>query len=145
MAITRAELASWIGAELAELIEAGGLEAGDGEDWGSFANSITKALRAMGLTLASELADTDAAEVYDLAELFALERIVTALGARSDFSADGASFKLSQQHAAAVARLEAQREKCLTLWGVGGAQPTVASRSLTLGALTDEVIEYGYR
>lgn len=142
MAITRAELAAWIGSELAELLEAGALTAGDGSTTGSVVNAITKALREMGLATVDELGDGDAAEVYDLVELYALERIVNALATRVDFSADGASFKMMQAHDAAVARYERQRAKCATAYGVGGATPAVVARVATLGALTDEAVEY---
>ena len=139
---TRADLATWIGDEFAELIEAGDLCAGDGELTGSFINSVTKALREMGYSAVSELASSETAEVYDLVELYALERIVNALASRIDFSADGASFKMMQAHDAALARYERQRAKCGSLYGLGGSTPTVVARTLTLGALTDEVLEY---
>lgn len=142
MAITRAELAAWIGSELAELLEAGALTAGDGSTTGSVVNAITKALREMGLATVDELGDGDAAEVYDLVELYALERIVNALATRVDFSADGASFKMMQAHDAAVARYERQRAKCAAAYGAGGATPAVVARVATLGALTDEATEY---
>lgn len=145
MAITRAELAAWIGSELAELLEAGGLTAGDGSTTGSFVNAITKALREMGYTTVDELEDGETAEVYDLVELYALERIVNALATRVDFSADGASFKMMQAHDAALARYERQRARCAAAYGAGGATPAVVARSLTMGALTDEIAEYtGY-
>jgi len=142
MAITRDDLADWIGSELAELVEAGGLTAGDGSSPGSFVGSITKALREMGLATVDEVGSAQTAEVYDLAELYALERIVNALATRVDFSADGASFKMMQAHDAAVARYERQRAKCAAAYGAGGATPAVVARVATLGALTDEATEY---
>jgi len=142
MTISRSDLATWIGAEFAEYLTAGGLTAGDGTSTGSFVNPITKALREMDLDTVDEVADSQEGECYDLAELYALERIVNALATRVDFSADGASFKMMQAHDAAVARYERQRAKCAAAYGAGGATPAVVARVATLGALTDEATEY---
>lgn len=142
MAISRSDLAEWIGAEFAEYLTAGGLTAGDGTDTGSFVNTITKALREMGLSEVASLTDDDAAEIYDLVELFALERILDALGVRVDFSADGASVKLAQQYAACEQRYERQKEKCEAAHGLSGGASVVA-RSMTLNALDTVDVEYG--
>jgi len=142
MAISRQDLALWVEAEFEEYLTAAGLTVGDGTHEGNFVGAITKALREMGYSTAASLVDSDAAEIYDLVELYALERIVDALGIRVDFTADGSTVHLRQQHDAAVARLERQRAKCAASWGVGGTTPKVVARTVTLGALTEEVLEY---
>lgn len=141
MAISRSDLEGWIGAEFAEYLTAGGLTAGNGTDSGSFVNAITKALREMGLSEVASLTDDDAAEVYDLVELFALERILDALGVRVDFSADGSSVKLAEQYTMCERSYERQRVKCEAAYGLSGGGSVVA-RVATLNALNTVEVEY---
>lgn len=140
MSISRSDLAVWVGAEFAELLTAAGLTVIDGAT-DDAANSITKALREMGLSAASELTDEDAAEVYDLVDLFVLERIMASLAVKVDFSADGASIKLRQQYEMAQSRYNLQKARCEAAYGLAGG-PSVAVRLATLNALTDEETEY---
>lgn len=143
MAISRSDLAYWIEAEFAEYLTAASLTAGNGQGLGDFTNAITKALREMGAdtSMSVSLSDDYATQVYDLVEMFALERIVDALAVRVDFSADGSSIKLAQQHEAALRRYERQRAKCEAAWGLTSAV-VARARTMTLGALTDETLEY---
>lgn len=143
MAISRNDLAGWIETEFAEYLTAAGLAAGNGDGTGDFASSITKALREMGLSSVSSLTDDDAAQVYDLVEMYALERIIDALAVKVDFTADGSSIKLNQQHGAAVLRYERQRRKCESAWGLSGAV-VARARTMTMGALTEESTEYSW-
>lgn len=142
MTISRSDLALWTGAEFAEYLTAAGLTAGDGTLTGDFVNAITKALREMGLSSVSDVTSPREAELTDLVELYALERIVRGLAVKVDFTADGASVKLQQQLLAATADYERQKAKCGTLYGAGGATPTAVVRTMDMGILTDEGTEY---
>jgi hypothetical protein len=141
MSISRSDLASWVGSEFSELLTAAGLTAGNGTDTGDFVNTITLALREMGESSVDDLVDADAAEIYDLVELYALRRILGALAAKVDFSADGASVKLSEQHAMARQMYLDQRLKCEAAYGLSGG-PEVVIRSMTLNALNAVEVEY---
>lgn len=141
MSISRNNLATWIGAEFSELLTAAALTAGNGGTSGDFGNAITKALREMGLSSESELTDGDATEIYDLVELFALERVLASLAVKVDFAADGASIKLAQQYQMARERYALQRARCEAMYRIAGG-PSVTVRSATLNALTEEETEY---
>jgi len=143
MSISRGDLAAWIEAEFAEYLTATGLEAGNGDMFSDFGNAITKSLREMGLNSVDSLTDDDATQIYDLVELYALERILDALAVRVDFTADGSSVKLSMQHAACLARYERQKRKCESAWGLSGAV-VARARTMTMGALTEESTEYSW-